>query len=74
MATVLTVGYLPFLAFVRLSRACLAPVRMVLAGVSGKVWPGLVVSSCLTEYRKPDGQVAMEGRLTRPRDSAKALR
>ncbi len=37
-------------------------------------WPGLVLGSCLTEYRKLDGQVALEERLTRLRDSAKALR
>ena len=40
----------------------------------GKFWPGLVVGSCLIERKKLDGQVALEERLTRPRDSAKALR
>ena len=54
--------------------ACLAPVRMVLTRVSGKFWPGLVVGSCLTEYRKLDDQVTLEERLTRLKDSAKALR
>jgi len=57
-----------------LSMACLAPVRMVLTRVSGEFWPRLVLGSCLTECRKLDDQVALEERLTRLRDSAKALR
>ena len=47
---------------------------MVLTRVSGKFWPGLVVGSCLTEYRKLDGQVLPEERLTRLRNRAKDLR